>query len=140
MLDVLWDDRRRNGISCMYASVKCSAASRVGSNMIVTSNDFRALLFNSLIVAFPRTGCEAMRRWGKSQWRAAKALTVAHFQADSLYAHGELLRQFCSIVGGVAQHIRGFLQKRPNCLTRERKIVTSVVRKSVFIELVLAHI
>jgi len=47
--------------------------------MIVTSNGFRAGLLGLLIAAFPRIGCDALRRWGKSQRRTAKALTVAYF-------------------------------------------------------------
>ena len=70
---VVLTGRRRKGTSCLYASDKCSAANRFGSNMIVTSNGFRIRLLGVLIVAFPRIGGDAMRRWGKSQRRAAKA-------------------------------------------------------------------
>ena len=79
--------RRCKGTSCLYASAKCSAANRFGSTMIVTSNGFRVRLLGVLIVAFPRIGCDAKRRWGKSQRRAAKALTIAYFQAGTIYAH-----------------------------------------------------
>jgi hypothetical protein len=52
--------------------------------MIVTSNGCRALLLGLFIAAVSRTGCQAVRRRGKSQRRAAKAFTVTHFQLLAL--------------------------------------------------------
>jgi hypothetical protein len=54
--------------------------------MIVTSNGFRAGLFFWFTAKVPRTKGSTVLRWGKTQRRAAKTLTVAHFQRLALNA------------------------------------------------------
>ena len=60
--------------------MRCVAAKRLGSNMIVTSKGVSVLRFRWLIAVFPRTGGYPVRRWEKSPRRTTKILTVAHFQ------------------------------------------------------------